>query len=71
MRAENPVLVSHASGSLIAGFHPNIISSMAAKTFALCSCYFTHNVFLQRYRLHCVYYDTQQFGADYREVVGD
>ena len=39
-----------------------------AKTFCVCSCFFTHNVFLQRYGLHCVFLDDDQFGEDYRAV---
>ena len=40
-------------------------------TFYVCSCYYTHNIFLQRYTLHCTFQDDEQFGREYRQVRKD
>ena len=34
----------------------------------VCSCYFTNNIFLQRYRLHVTFHSQEQFLEEYREV---
>lgn len=35
----------------------------------ICSCFFTHNIFLKRYGLHVTYNNEQQFLSDYKQIL--
>ena len=34
----------------------------------ICSCYFSHNIFLHQYRQHVTFYNEKQFTKDFRAV---
>ncbi|XP_062619251.1 2-oxoglutarate and iron-dependent oxygenase domain-containing protein 2-like isoform X1 [Saccostrea cucullata] len=37
--------------------------------YFVCKCFFTNNIFIQRYNLHVTYHDNQQFERDYLQLL--
>ena len=46
----------------------NINDMSTMERYWICSCYFSHNIFLQQQRLHVTFYNESQFVEDYKTV---